>query len=56
MKEVPFYAVKAPVFSFNKLKNVDPSVGPEMKSTGEILGIGHTIPEAFKKVAGKSRC
>ena len=53
VKEVPFYAVKAPVFSFNKLKNVDPSVGPEMKSTGEILGIGHTIPEAFKKVAGK---
>ena len=30
--------VKAPVFSFNKLKNVDITLGPEMKSTGEVMG------------------
>jgi carbamoyl-phosphate synthase large subunit len=30
--------VKAPVFSFNKLKNVDVTLGPEMKSTGEVMG------------------
>lgn len=53
-KEVPFYSVKAPVFSFSKLNNVDPSVGPEMKSTGEILGVGDTVAEAIKKVTGKS--
>ena len=34
-----YYAVKAPVFSFNKMSNVDITLGPEMKSTGECLGI-----------------
>ncbi|WP_033827001.1 carbamoyl-phosphate synthase (glutamine-hydrolyzing) large subunit [Bacillus andreraoultii] len=51
-KEVPFYSVKMPVFSFTKLKNVDPVMGPEMKSTGEILGIGKTYEEALGKVLG----
>jgi carbamoyl-phosphate synthase large subunit len=44
-----FYAVKAPVFSFTKLKGVDPVLGPEMKSTGEQLGMGQTVEEAFTK-------
>ncbi len=43
------YAVKAPVFSFEKLHNVDSSLGPEMKSTGEVLGLGTTYPEAMSK-------
>jgi carbamoyl-phosphate synthase large subunit len=43
------YAVKAPVFSFQKLSRVEPSLGPEMKSTGEILGIDHTFEAALYK-------
>lgn len=46
----PFlYAVKAPVFSFQKLGRVEPSLGPEMKSTGEILGIDRTYEAALYK-------
>lgn len=44
-----FYAVKAPVFSSAKLNGVDPVLGPEMKSTGEQLGMGNTVSEAFEK-------
>ncbi|MCO7176385.1 carbamoyl-phosphate synthase (glutamine-hydrolyzing) large subunit [Sporolactobacillus kofuensis] len=44
-----FYAVKAPVFSFTKLKGVDPVLGPEMKSTGEQLGMGKSVEEALMK-------
>jgi len=44
-----FYAVKAPVFSFQKLRKVEPSLGPEMKSTGEILGIDYTFEAALYK-------
>jgi len=43
------YAVKAPVFSFQKLTKVEPSLGPEMKSTGEILGIDNTYEGALYK-------
>ncbi len=43
------YAVKAPVFSFQKLARVEPSLGPEMKSTGEILGIDFTYEAALFK-------
>jgi len=43
------YAVKAPVFSFQKLAKVEPSLGPEMKSTGEILGIDRTYEAALYK-------
>ncbi len=43
------YAVKAPVFSFQKLSRVEPSLGPEMKSTGEILGIDNTYEGAIYK-------
>ncbi|MCL1790808.1 MAG: carbamoyl-phosphate synthase large subunit [Peptococcaceae bacterium] len=42
-------AVKIPVFSFNKLTDVEPSLGPEMKSTGEVLGLAETLPEAMYK-------
>lgn len=45
----PFYTVKAPVFSFEKLGLVDVSLGPEMKSTGEVLGLGRTLEEALYK-------
>jgi carbamoyl-phosphate synthase large subunit len=43
------YAVKAPVFSFQKLGKVEPSLGPEMKSTGEVLGIDRTFESALYK-------
>jgi carbamoyl-phosphate synthase large subunit len=42
-------AVKVPVFSFEKLHGVDTHLGPEMKSTGEVLGIGKTFEEAMFK-------
>lgn len=51
-----FYAVKVPVFSTEKLPRVEVSLGPEMKSTGEVLGVGRTIEEALYKgfiAAGK---
>ena len=51
------YAVKAPVFPFNKFRKVDPILGPEMKSTGEVMGRGDTFGEAFGKAvkgAGES--
>ena len=40
---------KVPVFSFEKLTNVDAQLGPEMKSTGEVLGIASTLDEALYK-------
>ena len=45
----PYYAVKAPVFSFEKLNGANGYLGPEMKSTGEVLGIGKTLGEALFK-------
>lgn len=45
----PLYAVKAPVFSFQKLRLVEPSLGPEMKSTGEIMGVDFTFEAALFK-------
>lgn len=45
----PYVAVKVPVFSFEKLTNVDTQLGPEMKSTGEVLGIATTLEEALYK-------
>lgn len=48
-KTPPYVAVKVPVFSFEKLIDVDVQLGPEMKSTGEVLGIGRTMPEALYK-------
>lgn len=49
----PYFAVKVPVFSFEKLMDVDTHLGPEMKSTGEVLGIASTMEEAiFKGLIG----
>src|SRR5690606_16940623 len=45
-----FY-VKEAVFPFNKFPKVDPILGPEMKSTGEVMGVGATFAEAFSKAA-----
>ena len=48
-KEASYFAVKAPVFSFEKLTDVDTGLGPEMKSTGEVLGLAETFPQALLK-------
>jgi carbamoyl-phosphate synthase large subunit len=45
----PLVAAKAPVFSMSKLTQVDTYLGPEMKSTGEVMGLGETVPEALGK-------
>ncbi|PTX59680.1 carbamoyl-phosphate synthase large subunit [Melghirimyces profundicolus] len=50
MKPISRWAVKGPVFSASKLPRVDPALGPEMRSTGEILGMGDTLEEAVAKV------
>ncbi len=47
--EVPRYFVKSPVFPFNKFPGVDPALGPEMRSTGEVMGVGDNFGEAFAK-------
>ena len=44
-----FYAVKEAVFPFAKFPGVDPILGPEMKSTGEVMGVGRSFAEAFAK-------
>ena len=48
-KVPPYVAAKVPVFSFEKLTDVDTQLGPEMKSTGEVLGIGKNLREALFK-------
>ena len=48
-RKPPYFAVKVPVFSFEKLMDVDTHLGPEMKSTGEVLGIASTREEALFK-------
>ncbi|MFR5876692.1 MAG: carbamoyl-phosphate synthase large subunit, partial [Eubacterium sp.] len=45
----PYFAVKVPVFSFEKLNDVNSQLGPEMKSTGEVLGVGKNLKEALFK-------
>jgi carbamoyl-phosphate synthase large subunit len=44
-----FYAVKSPVFPFNKFRGVDTILGPEMRSTGEVMGVSSTFGLAFAK-------
>jgi len=44
-----YYSVKEAVFPFNKFPGVDPQLGPEMKSTGEVMGVGNSFGEAFAK-------
>ncbi len=48
-REAEYIAVKVPVFSFAKLHDVDTALGPEMKSTGECLGIAHSFEDAMYK-------
>ena len=48
-KEPKLVSVKVPVFSMSKLARVDVSLGPEMKSTGEVLGVGKNVKEALYK-------
>ncbi len=48
-KQSGYYAIKMPVFSFEKILGADPSLGPEMKSTGEALGISKNYDEALLK-------
>jgi len=47
-----FYSVKEAIFPFNKFPGVDPILGPEMKSTGEVMGTGETFAEAYYKSQG----
>jgi len=47
-----FYSVKEAIFPFNKFPGVDPILGPEMKSTGEVMGTGATFAEAYYKSQG----
>src|SRR6202049_3414367 len=44
-----YYAVKSPVFPFNKFRGVDTILGPEMRSTGEVMGVAPSFGEAFAK-------
>jgi carbamoyl-phosphate synthase large subunit len=45
----PLNFVKSPVFPFSKFPGVDPALGPEMRSTGEVMGVGESFGEAFAK-------
>ena len=45
----PYFSVKEAVFPFNKFPGVDTILGPEMKSTGEVMGVGYSFAEAFEK-------
>ena len=47
--EIPYYGVKEAVFPFNMFQEVDPVLGPEMRSTGEVLGLSASYGEAFYK-------
>ncbi|MGY6519586.1 MAG: carbamoyl-phosphate synthase large subunit [Lysobacteraceae bacterium] len=44
-----YYSVKEAIFPFAKFQNVDPILGPEMRSTGEVMGVGRTFPKAFSR-------
>jgi len=56
-KEADYFAIKMPVFSFEKIRDADISLGPEMKSTGECLGIAKTFNEAlYKAFLGAGIC
>ena len=48
-QDIPYFGVKEAVFPFNMFQEVDPILGPEMRSTGEVLGLATTYGEAFYK-------
>jgi carbamoyl-phosphate synthase large subunit len=50
----PYFSVKEAVFPFNKFPEADPILGPEMKSTGEVMGTGRTFGEAYAKAQAAS--
>jgi carbamoyl-phosphate synthase large subunit len=50
----PYFSVKEAVFPFVKFPEADPILGPEMKSTGEVMGTGHTFGEAYAKAQAAS--
>ena len=50
----PYFSVKEAVFPFVKFPEVDPILGPEMKSTGEVMGTGRTFGEAYAKAQAAS--
>ncbi|MDD5618016.1 MAG: carbamoyl-phosphate synthase large subunit, partial [Candidatus Omnitrophica bacterium] len=50
-QKLPYFGVKEAVFPFNMFPEVDPILGPEMKATGEVMGIGNTFGLAFYKAA-----
>jgi carbamoyl-phosphate synthase large subunit len=50
----PYYSVKEAVFPFTKFPEADPILGPEMKSTGEVMGTGRTFGEAYAKAQAAS--
>ncbi len=46
-QDIPYYGVKEAVFPFNMFQEVDPVLGPEMRSTGEVLGLAESVGESF---------
>jgi carbamoyl-phosphate synthase large subunit len=48
-KKIPYFGVKESVLPFNMFPEVDPLLGPEMRSTGEVLGLGVTLGDAYRK-------
>src|SRR5580692_7359221 len=50
----PYFSVKEAVFPFSKFPEADPILGPEMKSTGEVMGTGRTFGEAYAKAQSAS--
>ncbi len=53
---IPHYGVKEAVFPFNMFPEVDPLLGPEMRSTGEVLGIADSVGEAYFKAQEAAKC
>lgn len=47
----PYFSIKEAVFPFNKFPGVDPVLGPEMRSTGEVMGVGETFGEAMLRAS-----
>src|SRR5690606_41511962 len=45
----PYFSIKEAIFPFARFQGVDPILGPEMRSTGEVMGIGDTFPQAFAR-------
>ena len=54
-QNIPYYGVKEAVFPFNMFPEVDPLLGPEMRSTGEVLGLSKSFGEAFYKAQEQHR-